>query len=273
MNEIDVFHFDENKDNFDDLGKDNGFRYWFARDLMKFLGYDSFNSFHKSINKAMTSCMTTGINVSDNFIQEKRCIDGKDVNDYRLSKFACYLVTMNGDTKKPQVAKAQAYFAAITDAFQKYIKEVEDVERVYIREEVSEHEKSLAGIANSAGITNYPFFQNSGYLGMYNMNLSELKRLKGIDKKRTPLDFMGKRELAANLFRITETEATIENQGIRGQKNLENTAYKVGKSVRETMVNHTGTYPEDIPISEDIKNVKKDLKQTQKELKKIDKKV
>ncbi len=264
----DVFHFDEEKENFDDFGQDNGFRYWYATDFMKFLGYNSFETFKKTINKAMTSCMTLNINVAENFIQERREVSGKTITDYKLSKFACYLVAMNGDPKKPNVAKAQAYFATITEAFQRYIEEVEDVERVYIRGEVSEHEKSLSGIAKQAGVHNYAFFQNEGYIGLYNMCLKKLKKLKGIPSDRTPLDFMGKRELAANLFRITQTEAKIENERIYGQDECETAAYDVGRSVRDVMKKHGSTLPEDLPPSQDIKKIKSDLKKTHKELKK-----
>lgn len=270
--QLDVFHFEEDKIGFDDFGEDNGSRYWYASDLMKFLGYESLSSFGKVINKATTTCLTLDIDVASNFIQVNREIDGQNVNDKKLSKFACYLVSMNGDPKKKNVAKAQAYFATLTEAVQKYINETEDVERVYIREEVSEHEKSLSSTAKKSGIQNFAFFQNKGYLGLYNMSLRKLKQVKGLSKNKKILDFVGKEELAANLFRITQTEAKIRQEKIRGQSNLEDTAFQVGKKVRKTMIDISNTRPEDLPLAQDIKKVKSDLKKTHKELTKKEKK-
>jgi DNA-damage-inducible protein D len=173
------------------------------------------------------------------------------------------------------VAKAQYYFAAIAETFRNYIEAAENVERVLIRDEISDREKSLSGIAFEQGIVNYSLFQNSGYRGMYNMNLSQLKKLKGLKEKefkRSLLDFMGKEELAANLFRVTQTESKIKNENVRGQRALENTAELVGKKVRKTMIEISNTRPEDLPIGEDIKIVEKHLKDTNKKLKQIDKK-
>lgn len=265
--DLDIFHFDEERKNFEDFSQENSFRYWSARFLMKVLGYESYTTFKNIINKALTSCMTSGIETAVNFQQDKIVIDGKTVDDYRLSKFACYLVTMNGDPKKPSVARAQAYFITMTEAFQRYIREVEDIERVPIRDEISEHEKSLSSTAKQAGVIHYALFQNSGYLGMYNMNLMRLKQKKGIPSKRTPLDFMGKEELAANLFRITQTEAKIKKEGIRGQDLCENAALQVGKKVRKTMQDISGNKPEDLPVAQDIKKVKSELKRPIESLK------
>lgn len=186
---------------------------------MHMLGYETFSSFKKAINKAVTTCMTLDIETLDNFQQTKREIDGELVADYKLSRFACYLIAMNADNKKREVASAQAFFAATAETIRRYIEDSEDVERVLIRDELSTHEKSLSGVAKNAGVTNkgYALFQNSGYRGMYNMNLNQLKNHKGMTKKgRTLLDFMGKEELAANLFRITQTELKMKNEAISG---------------------------------------------------------
>ncbi|HQZ60673.1 MAG TPA: damage-inducible protein D, partial [Acinetobacter sp.] len=148
--------------------------------------------------------------------------------------------------------------------------ESENVERVLIREEVSEREKSLSGVAKQHGVTNYAFFQNAGYRGMYNMNLAQLRQLKGINSKRSPLDFMGKDELAANLFRITQTELKVKQDGRRGQGYLESLAEQVGKQVRQAMLDISGTRPESLPPAEDVNTVKKGLKETHKKLKEID---
>jgi DNA-damage-inducible protein D len=269
---VDYFHFEKSKPSFEDLGRQNGFRYWFARDLMKMLGYTDYAVFRKgAINRAMTVCSALDIDVTANFEQATRIIDGVLQPDYRLSKFACYLVAMNGDVKKKEVAKAQAYFITVTEAFKRCVHEAQQVERIAIRGEVSEREKSLSAVASHAGLENYAFFQNKGYLGLYNMPISQLRECKGIPDGRSPLDFMGKEELAANLFRITQTEAKIRNEGIIGQQKLEDAAFSVGRQVRQTMENISGTRPENLPIASDIKTVKSAIKSTQKEFLKLDK--
>ncbi len=268
----DVFHFDEHRPDFNALSRENGFTYWFAQDLMSLLGYQSWDSFRKPIQKAISACTSLNIDIFDNFVQIQREVDGKQVSDYKLSRFACYLVAMNGDTKKREVAQAQAYFAAVAEAFRKYVEQSEEVERILIRDEISEHEKSLSGVAGKAGVTEYGLFQNAGYRGLYNMNLSALKARKGIPDGRSALDFMGKEELAANLFRVTQTEAKLRNERITGQKNAEDAAYSVGKEVRSTMQRISGNTPESLPIAEDIKKVKSAIKSSQKEFAKLDKK-
>lgn len=268
MNEEDVFHFDDSRPHFDGLCRKNGITYWFARDFMKMIGYQTFQSFQKAVQKAIASCTTLGIDIMENFQQVDREIDGKIEKDYKLSRFACYLTAMNGDSKKPEVARAQAYFAAVAETFKRYIDQAEDVERVLIRDEISLHEKSLSGVAKQAGVTEYHFFQNAGYRGLYNMNMSDLKNRKGLigkDSSRSLLDFMGKQELAANLFRVTQTEAKMENEGIRGQKAAERAAEAVGRKVRETMIEISGDTPESLPLARDLKQVKGDLKASSKE--------
>ncbi|HTU47611.1 MAG TPA: BRO family protein [Bryobacteraceae bacterium] len=269
--ELDVFHFDDERQSFEGFGQTNGSRFWFARDLMKMLGYETFSSFENAINKAVQACTTLKISVLDNIAQVEREVDGKSCRDYKLSRFGCYLVAINGDVKKPQVAMAQAYFASMAEAIQAYLQKVENVERLLIRDEISEREVSLSGVAKSAGVVVYAFFQNAGYRGMYNMDLRRLKDFKGIDQGKCLLDYMGREELAANLFRITQTEAKIKNDRVRGQTALETTAFNVGRKVRATMEEISGTRPESLPLAEDINTVKKGLKQAQRELAKLDK--
>jgi DNA-damage-inducible protein D len=177
---------------------------------------------------------------------------------------------MNADSRKAEVAKAQAYFAALADSFRQYCEEAENVLRIQIRSEISGREKSLSGVAKEAGVINYQYFQNAGYRGMYNRNLNEIRALKHVPSDRSPLDFMGKTELAANLFRITQTEAKIKGENIKGQKQCEVTAEQVGQVVRKTMKQISGQTPESLPPAHDIKEVKKELKETHKKLKKID---
>lgn len=270
--EIEVFHYQDGCINFNDVCQENGFTYWLARDFMLILDYQDFNTFKKAINKAIATCTTLNIDIIDNFEQIKRIIDGKEVVDYKLSRFACYLIAMNADGRKLAVAKAQAFFAAAAESIQRFISDANQVERVLIREELSDHEKSLSGVAHQAGVDKYQFFQNAGYRGMYNMDLSRLKAYKGMEnQKRSLLDFMGKDELAANLFRITQTELKMKTQGIYGQASAEATAESVGRQVRKTMMEISGVRPEDMALEEDIKKVKTSLKHTYKGLKKIDK--
>jgi len=273
MNNMLAFTFEEDTPNtFESFSKENGSTYWWASDLMLFLGYESNASFKQVINKAIATCTTLNIGILDNFNLMERVVEGRRIMDFKLSRFACYLISMNGDNKKQGVALAQAYFATIAGAVESYLEEVNQVERLLTREEVSEREKSLSAVAKLSGVTSYPLFQNAGYRGMYNMNLSKLKELRGIESKRSPLDYMGKTELAANLFRITQTELKIKNENIKGQPRLEVTAETVGLQVRKTMLEISGVEPENLPLSEDIKEVKKKLKSKSKELKSMDKK-
>ncbi|WP_295435128.1 hypothetical protein [uncultured Thiodictyon sp.] len=268
----DIFHFEDGRLSFDDLACENGFRYWWASALMEALGYESRTAFWNAINRAISACVALNIDVMGNFVQSPRDIDGKAAPDYRLSRFACYLVAMNADPRKEQVALAQAYFATLAVAFQRYVEEAQDVERVLIREDVSDREKLLHGAAKQAGVENYAFFQVAGYRGMYNMSLAKLRDLKNVPSHRSPLDFMGKTELAANLFRITQTEEKLKLDGVQGQASAEYTAETVGKKVRETMIEISGTPPERLLAAEDIKEVKKALKSTHRDFKKLDKK-
>jgi len=259
-------------DLFEQYSKDNGYTYWFATKLMELLGYKSMSSFSKAINKAMTTCNTLNIPILENFEQMTNVIDGKSVIDFRLSRFACYLVAMNADNKNPEVAKAQAYFATLAGAVNHYLEEVGKVERLVVREEISERESSLSGVAKRAGVENYAFFQTAGYRGMYNMSISKLREIRNIPTKKSPLDFMGKDELAANLFRITQTELKIKNENITGQSKLEVAAENVGKEVRNTMIKISGVAPENLPIEDDLTVVKKELKSKNKRIKLLDNK-
>jgi DNA-damage-inducible protein D len=269
--QLNLFHLDDDRPSFEVLGKTNGGKFWFARDFMHMLGYESYQAFQKPINKAIATCTALNIPVVENFEQVQREVNGEIVQDIKLTRFACYLVAINGDVRKPQVAAAQAYFVTMAEAFRQFIQGTDQVERVQIREEISERERSLSAVAYAAGVEHYPFFQNAGYRGMYSMDLVQLREIKGVAQGRSVLDFMGRQELAANLFRITQTEAKIEKESISGQIGLETAAHDVGRTVRKTMIELSGTPPESLPAADDIRDVKGNLKQARREFVKLDK--
>ncbi len=261
---IDVFHFDDDRPNFEDLSGDNGFHYWLASKLMEVLGYTNISNIKnaKPIQRALTACNTLGIPVQENF-------DFLD-DDVKLTRFACYLVAMNADPKKPQVAAAQAYFAVLAEQFSQYVQDNEAVDRVVTRDEITQQEKSLSSVAKQSGVKSYPLFQNAGYRGMYNMDLRSLRKIKGVPDKRSPLDFMGATESAANLLRIRLTEEKIKTERRYGQSNLENAASTIGHEVRDLLVRTIHRTPESLPPAPDIRNVQRGLKQASKGFRAID---
>lgn len=262
--DLDVFHFDDDRPNFETLSQDNGFHFWWGSQLMEALGYD--NAFEvarsKPVQRAMTACNSLGIPIQENFIFLN--------DDVKLTRFACYLVAMNADPKKPQVAAAQAYFATLAVQFSQFAQENEVMDRVLTREEITQQERSLSSVVKHSGVENYAFFQNAGYRGMYNMNLKSLKDRKNVPANRSPLDFMGATESAANLLRIRLTEDKIEGEKVYGQNSLENAANTVGKEIRDILKRTIGKRPEDLPPAPDILQVQKGLKNTSKGFMKID---
>ncbi len=259
-----LFHFNDGQRSFEDLGQPNGATHWRESDVREALGYDSKVGFRKAIMRAKQACLTLGMQCEEHFHLQPS-------GEHLLTRFGCYLVAMNGDTRKPQVAAAQAYFAAIAETFQTHLEAADGIDRMLIRDEVKDGHRSLCSTAKSHGVLNYAIFQDQGFIGMYNMSLQLLERIKGVPSGERLVDRMGKPELAAHLFRLTQTDEKIKRDNIRGQRHLEQTAHEVGRKVRKTMMDLSGKAPEDLPIAEHLAGVKKKLKGTNKKLKAIDK--
>jgi DNA-damage-inducible protein D len=255
--------------NFEDIRNENGMSYWWARDLMYWLGYEDFTKFSKVLNKAIQVMMSLSIKHYDNIEYVNRNIDGKSIQDAKLTRFACYLIAMNGDVKKVEVAKAQMYFIEQTRQFELLVRTQNQVERVTTREELKEANSSLSSTAKHAGVIDYARFTNEGYLGMYNKINWKLAKDRGIDKDDL-LEYMGKTELAANTLRAAMTEERIKNEQLYGQPQLEQAHRKVGEIIRKTVKEATGKYPEELPQEPKLPKVKSELKSLDKEMKKLD---
>lgn len=256
---------------FEDYSHQNGETFWYAREFMAMLGYANFVTFRKTVmERAHNTCLRLQIPIGEHFAEFTRDIDGFPQTDFKLTRFACYLISMNGDTRKPAVAQAQGYFASLAEAYALELDQVENVARVVTRGELSDEERSLSAVAGAQGVEQWAFFQNAGYMGLYNMGIRRVRERKGVPPNRSPLDYMGSTELAANLFRITQTRDKIRNENIRGQGNLELAARGVGRTVRKTMIELSGTKPEDLPPAEDIKLVHRELKTTAKQFRQMD---
>lgn len=267
----DLVHTNENPElSFEDFKQENGITYWWASDLMKMLGYPNMKSFQKVLDRATKAFVSLNIPHYENIIVFQRVINEEQVHDFKLTRFACYLTVMNADPKKVEVAEAQAYFAIQTRKFELYIENHQEIDRILIREELTEGNKSLNSIIKKAGVEDYAKFTNAGYLGLYNMPSWKLEQKRGVSKGKL-MDYMGRTELAANLFRVTQTEERIKSRNVYGQVNLENTHYQVGKEVREMIQKNVGKNPENLPQEKQLPEVKKELKEGYKKMLKEDK--
>jgi DNA-damage-inducible protein D len=255
---------------FEDFKNENGITYWWASDIMQMLGYPNMKSFQKVLDRTTKAFVSLNIPHYDNIFAELRGVEGKTHQDFKLTRFACYMVVMNGDPKKVEVAQAQSYFAQQTRKFELYFEGNQDIDRVVIRDELAEGNKSLSSAAKHAGVQNYAKFANAGYIGMYNMPSWKLEKRRNV-KKGKLMDNMGRTELAANLFRVTQTEERIKNKNVKGQANLEQTHYNVGKEVRSIIIKNSGKSPENLPQAKKLPEVKKELKQGYRKMAKEDK--
>jgi DNA-damage-inducible protein D len=248
--------------NFEDIKKvsPDGYEYWDARELMPLMGYSRWEDFHKAIKRAQVTCISSGQNLKYHFRGAPKMIiiakgtaksAERKIADYQLSRFACYLVAQNGDPRKPEIAFAQTYFAVQTRRQELFQSLDEPGRRLYTRQEVVSHNKQLFDTAKQAGVENFGKFNNAGYLGLYGLTAEDIQHHKGIGKDNI-LDRAGSTELAANLFRITQTDAKLKKDGIQGEGLASKTHYDVGRTVRETIEKIGGTMPEDLPPEEHI---------------------
>lgn len=248
-----------------------GNEFWYARELSEILEYSKWDNFKKVIIKAKESCENSNTNVSDHFADVGKMVQlgsgsTREIDDIMLSRYACYLIVQNGDPRKESIALGQAYFAIQTRN-----KELEEEtfsqltecrKRLSIRNELKEHNKNLVNAAKNAGVETsieYAIFQNHGYQGLYGgMTAKDIKAHKKLKKNHNILDYMGSTELAANLFRATQTEEKLRRENIQGKENANRTHFEVGKKVRDTIKELGGTMPEDLPTpKESIKELEK----------------
>ena len=251
-----------------------GQEYWFARELQSILEYIQWRRFHETIERAKLACMNSGYKAEDHFADVGKMVaigsgTERTIDDIMLSRYACYLIVMNGDPRKEVIAVGQTYFAVKTrqqELIENYEQLSEDQKRLAIRNEMIAHNKSLAQAAQMAGVETpqeYAVFQNRGYQGLYGgLGMRDIHARKGLKKSQKILDHMGSTELAANLFRATQTDEKLRRDNVTGRQAAYNTHYGVGVKVRQTIRDLGGTMPEDLPVPE------KSISQIEKEIEK-----
>jgi len=256
MKENSLINFTE--DNFESIKHidENGVEFWYARELMIVLEYKQWRRFEQVIERAKEACKNSNVNVYDHFADVgkivKAGVTNKDIGDIKLTRYACYLIAQNGDSRKKTIALAQTYFAVQTRkqelTRQEYEQLSEDEKRLYTRKNVKDKNKYLFDTAKLAGVKNYGKFNNYGYRGLYNgETASDIAKRKGISEKEDILDYMSSTELAANLFRITQTDEVLKNKKIDNEDDACKTHHNVGQAVRQTIKRIGGTMPEDLP--------------------------
>jgi DNA-damage-inducible protein D len=239
----------------------HGIEYWTARELMTLLGYSRWENFDTVITRAAKACLESGQIVENHFRTITKMVPVgsntvRPVKDYQLDRYACYLIAQNGDSNKPEIAVAQTYFAIQTRRQELFDQLSADEKRLFIRGEVTEHNKKLFTTAKAAGVSQFGSFNDAGYQGLYGMPLAAIEKKKGI-KKGELLDRAGATELAANLFRITQTDERLKKDNIRGQAQASTIHNMVGKKVRQAIEDIGGTLPEALPPEAHIKTLKK----------------
>ena len=255
------------RSSFEDLKKINphGAEYWTARELQSLLGYKQWRSFEKAIQKAVTSCKQSGNDPGYHFARARKMIGAgkgaiREVDDYLLSRFACYLIAQNGDSRIPEIAEAQKYFAIQTRRQELSDALAADLERLELRKQTSVEFRALSGAAQNAGVQSKMFgvFHDAGYKGLYGgLNSQEIKNRKQIPHQEQLMDRMGTTELAANQFRMTQARDKLAREKIHDQQQAIQAHHQVGLEVRDAIQRIGGTLPENLPPAEHIKQVKK----------------
>ena len=260
----DIKHIDKDKN-----------EYWYARELMKVLNYKEWRKFEGAINKAIESCEASNYNACDHFVRADKMVSigsntSREIHDYKLSRYACYLIVQNCDPRKEAVALGQTYFAIQTrkqELLEEEYKNLsEDKKRLLIRKQTRTGNLALNKTAVNAGVRNLDKFHNAGYKGLYNgETANDIARRKGLKYRQEILDYMGSSELATNLFRIEQTKEKLINEDIHGEIKSCETHYNMGKDIRNFIKKQGGTMPEDLPTPK--KSVKEIETKIKKEIK------
>ncbi|MDE5840869.1 MAG: DNA damage-inducible protein D [Muribaculaceae bacterium] len=246
---------------------DENLEWWSSRELAKALTYVDYRKFLEVMRKAWTACQKSGVNPHDHFVVTDEMVKigsnaERQIDIVLMSRYACYLTVQNADSSKEIVAQAQTYFAVQTRRAEQLLDAPfteEEEKRLMLRSEMKRHNQRLASAAKDAGVrTNkdYGIFQNSGYKGLYGgLDREDIHKRKGLTKNQEILDHMGSTELAANLFRATQTEEKLRRDGITGKENANRTHFEVGRKVRATIDELGGTMPENLPTPTSIKRL------------------
>ena len=255
---------------FEELKRINphGAEYWSARDLQPLLGYSQWRRFEQAVERAIASCNESGNNPGHHFAGAGKMValgsgSAREVPDYHLSRFACYLIAQNGDPRKPEIAQAQKYFAIQTRRQELTDQLAADRERLELRKQTAEEFKALSGAAQDAGVQNKLFgvFHDAGYKGLYGgLGSDAIKAKKGVPEKENLMDRMNATGLAANQFRMTQTRDKLAREHVRDPQQAIHTHEQVGKEVRAAIKRIGGDLPEQIPPAEHIKVVEKRVK-------------
>ena len=241
---------------------EDGFEFWYARDLAGVLNYSKWENFSKVINRAMLACKNSGYEVDDHFPEVRKMVEigseaKRNLIDYKLTRYACYLVVQNGDPRKEIIALGQTYFAIqtrraeVADTFNQLD---ENNKRLVVRGNIKQWNQLLAEAAHNAGVITdeeFAIFQNSGYMGLYGgLTVADIHAKKGLTEKEKILDFMGSTELIANLFRISQTEEKLKKDAVSTPVEANNVHYEVAEKIRKAMIEMGATLPEDLPKPE-----------------------
>ena len=241
-----------------------GSEFWSSREFAQVLGYTDYRNFEQVIQKARLACFNSGQKVEDHFVDVTEMVDigsgaQRAIRTVFLSRYACYLIVQNADPAKDIVALGQTYFAVQTRRQELAETATEDDRRLLLRRELAMHNVKLAGVARDAGVVapkDYAIFQNHGYMGLYGgLTAQDIHARKRLKQGQQILNHMGSTELAANLFRATQTEEKLRRDKVKGKEQAGRTHHEVGAKVRQTIRELGGTMPENLPTAESIKAV------------------